>query len=194
MPDYARDKSSAAPLGDVYTDSPSSGPFTSLIHLSTLSTPQNHETSSPYGFVRSAETAQNSTKRRDSDDKLADPSGFDDWDEEWEAEDDGLSDMPSDLRSHQRRPSEAMRSQQPLLSSNGKSHGYDEPTTQPEAPTRRRTFHEADPEELAAKATRTRYMYAGFFLVLCLVSFVVQTETAVYIAEELQWKKSYCML
>ena len=37
-------------------------------------------------------------------------------------------------------------------------------------------------------------MYAAFFLLVSLVSFVVQTETAVYIQHELKWNKAYCML
>ncbi|KAI5307329.1 hypothetical protein KEM56_007263 [Ascosphaera pollenicola] len=43
-------------------------------------------------------------------------------------------------------------------------------------------------------ATRRKYIYASFFLALSLVSFVVQTETAVYIQKELGWVKPYCML
>ncbi|KAI5291852.1 hypothetical protein KEM54_005288 [Ascosphaera aggregata] len=43
-------------------------------------------------------------------------------------------------------------------------------------------------------ATRRKYLYAGFFLALSLISFVVQTETAVYIQKELGWVKPYCML
>ena len=48
--------------------------------------------------------------------------------------------------------------------------------------------------EKALKETRRTYMYAGFFLVLSLVSFVIQTETAVYIQHELGWSKAYAML
>lgn len=36
--------------------------------------------------------------------------------------------------------------------------------------------------------------YAAFFLLVSLISFVVQTETAVYIQHELHWDKAYCML
>jgi drug/metabolite transporter (DMT)-like permease len=42
--------------------------------------------------------------------------------------------------------------------------------------------------------TRRKYIYASFFLLVSLVSFVVQTETAVYIQHELHWDKAYCML
>ena len=48
----------------------------------------------------------------------------------------------------------------------------------------------ATPENL----TRRKYIYAAFFLMVSLVSFVVQTETAVYIQHELKWDKAYCML
>lgn len=48
--------------------------------------------------------------------------------------------------------------------------------------------------EKAMKETRRTYMYAGFFLVLSLISFVIQTETAVYIQHELGWSKAYAML
>jgi drug/metabolite transporter (DMT)-like permease len=48
----------------------------------------------------------------------------------------------------------------------------------------------AVPENL----TRRKYIYAAFFLLLSLISFVVQTETAVYIQHDLKWNKAYCML
>ena len=47
---------------------------------------------------------------------------------------------------------------------------------------------------VARHATRKRYTYAAFFLVLSLISFAVQTETAVYIQSQLHWNKAYCML
>ncbi|RAL61039.1 hypothetical protein DID88_010135 [Monilinia fructigena] len=43
-------------------------------------------------------------------------------------------------------------------------------------------------------ATRKKYTYAAFFLSLSLISFVIQTETAVYIQHQLGWNKAYCML
>lgn len=86
------------------------------------------------------------------------------------------------------------KSHQPLLSAKDDPPGYDSP--QRPALSQRSTsrFHERDPEVAAAKATRKRYVYAGFFLVLSLVSFAVQTETAVYITSHLHWEKAYCML
>lgn len=60
--------------------------------------------------------------------------------------------------------------------------------------TRRPTIRSKSPEHDAAQATRKKYMIALGFLMLSLVSFVVQTETAVYIQHELHWDKPYCML
>jgi hypothetical protein len=56
------------------------------------------------------------------------------------------------------------------------------------------TFHERDPQVEARSATRKKYAYAAGFLVLSLISFTVQTETAVYIQHTLHWNKAYCML
>lgn len=50
------------------------------------------------------------------------------------------------------------------------------------------------PEYQAEQATRRKYIIASGFLLLSLVSFVVQTETAAYIQHELGWAKPYCML
>lgn len=118
--------------------------------------------------------------------------------EEWVNQDneDEASNMPSDLR-----PSldaldalDTGRSHhQPLLSSrDGQPNAYNSPPR----PTlsRKSTFHERDPIAEAKYATKKRYSYAAFFLVLSLISFAVQTETAVYIQSQLHWEKAYCML
>jgi hypothetical protein len=60
--------------------------------------------------------------------------------------------------------------------------------------TRRPTVRSKIPELDAAQATRKKYMIASGFLLLSLASFVVQTETASYIQNDLGWKKPYCML
>lgn len=44
------------------------------------------------------------------------------------------------------------------------------------------------------RATRKKYILAAFFLGVSLITFVIQTETAVYIQRELNWHKPYCML
>ncbi|KAF1815614.1 hypothetical protein P152DRAFT_464419 [Eremomyces bilateralis CBS 781.70] len=102
--------------------------------------------------------------------------------------------MPSDLRPSSQRTRSEGRSRQPLLSEeNLESQAvYNSPP--PPARSRTSTFHERDPEVAAKQATRTRYTYAGFFLLLSLISFAVQTETAVYIQTNLHWNKAYCML
>lgn len=60
--------------------------------------------------------------------------------------------------------------------------------------TRRSTMRSRSPDTQAKMATKKKYTYAAFFLVLSLISFTVQTETAVYIQHELHWNKAYCML
>ncbi|KAK2733749.1 hypothetical protein FQN55_003156 [Onygenales sp. PD_40] len=60
--------------------------------------------------------------------------------------------------------------------------------------TRRSTFRSTTPDYDTKHATRRKYIIASFFLILSLISFVVQTETAVYIQHDLGWKKPYCML
>ena len=55
-------------------------------------------------------------------------------------------------------------------------------------------MRESDPDVEHKAATRKRYTYAAFFLLLSLISFTVQTETAVYIQHELHWNKAYAML
>jgi len=50
------------------------------------------------------------------------------------------------------------------------------------------------PDTQAKLAARKKYTYAAFFLVLSLIAFTVQTETAEYIQHDLGWNKAYCML
>lgn len=121
---------------------------------------------------------------RQSDDSI---QGFESDFEDWEND----SDMPSDLRPPLHRPTDG-KSQTPLLGGRSNS-GYDSPT-RPALTKRRSTFREGNSELSAKNATRQRYIYATFFLLLSLVSFVIQTETAVYIQHNLHWNKAYCML
>jgi hypothetical protein len=95
--------------------------------------------------------------------------------------------MPSDLRPEFDR--DAGRAHSPLLGHRKRDEGSPQPLV-----SRRSTFHERDPESQAKYETRKRYTYAGIFLALSLVSFCVQTETAVYIQHVLEWEKPYCML
>ncbi|KAF4555729.1 EamA-like transporter-like protein 2 [Elsinoe fawcettii] len=140
-------------------------------------TPQRKH-GAPYTFQRGAEEEEGGNEEDDDD--------FEAWDEE----DPLAADMPSDLR-----PAlSAKKSQQPLLSNDKVHQVYDSPHRP--LNTRRSTsrFHERDPEALAKSATRKRYMYAACFLVISLISFTVQTETAVYIQHNLHWNKAYSML
>lgn len=60
--------------------------------------------------------------------------------------------------------------------------------------SRRSTMRSRSPDTQAKMAAKKKYTYAAFFLLLSLISFVIQTETAVYIQHELHWDKAYCML
>ena len=88
------------------------------------------------------------------------------------------------------------RSQVPLLKEERGRASYDSRSggVRPPFHTRLSRFRSRSPELEGSSVTRKKYTYAAFFLVLCLVSFTVQTETAVYIQHELGWKKPYCML
>lgn len=153
--------------------------LSSPIHVSNLSSRQLSRNSSPFAEIPRSQSAH-------QDSSLAEPDSpedfeFDDWDEQDVA-------MPSDLRPELERE-HGGRAHSPLL-----GHKADE--GEPGAPSlsRRSTFHERDPETQAKLETRKRYTYAAIFLALSLVSFTVQTETAVYIQHELKWEKPYCML
>ncbi|OAP62156.1 poly-beta-1,6-N-acetyl-D-glucosamine biosynthesis protein PgaD [Fonsecaea erecta] len=114
-------------------------------------------------------------------------------------DDDDDDDM--DGRTSMHRPT-GPESHEPLLGEDKKAntrgrlespslHG----SSRPAASSRRSTFRSrspsyAQPEDMV----RRKYIYASFFLILSLISFVVQTETAVYIQHELKWDKAYCMM
>jgi hypothetical protein len=105
-----------------------------------------------------------------------------------------------DRRPHLHRPTDG-RSAQPLLrdereSGRGRS-GYSEDGIAPvQRPvfSRRQSMRSRSPDTQAKMATKKKYTYAAFFLGLSLISFTIQTETAVYIQHELGWNKAYCML
>ncbi|KIX00237.1 uncharacterized protein Z518_10376 [Rhinocladiella mackenziei CBS 650.93] len=111
------------------------------------------------------------------------------------SDDDEMSERPS-----MHRPT-GPQSHVPLLqedkqSSRGRPespshHGSSRPLFAPPRSTfRSRSPTYTQPEDMV----RRKYIYATFFLILSLVSFVVQTETAVYIQHELKWNKAYCMM
>lgn len=112
-------------------------------------------------------------------------------DDAFDASDDDMSGRPP-----YRRPSGGL-SNTPLLTDKTQHRGRDDSPPDPMTASfhsrrsmRAKSPTYAEPENL----TRRKYIYASFFLLVSLVSFVVQTETAVYIQHELGWNKAYCML
>ncbi|KAJ5247582.1 hypothetical protein N7468_002565 [Penicillium chermesinum] len=98
------------------------------------------------------------------------------------------------------RPTDG-RSQQPLLKDERRSRlsqssiGNGDAEGRPMLHhTRRPTIQSQSSGNDAARATRKKYLIASGFLLLSLASFVVQTETAVYIQHDLHWDKPYAML
>ena len=94
------------------------------------------------------------------------------------------------------RPTDG-RSQQPLLKDEGRGRTqYESPhgSARPTFAARRSTFRSRSPDLEGSAATKKRYAVAAVFLLISLVAFVVQTETAGYIQNTLGWKKAYCML
>lgn len=168
-----------------------SEPPGSSILLSSLSSQRNSRTPSPFVNIRNSKNKKPSpesqplTKKADQSDS---DSGFDDWN------DDSDDDMPSELRPPFHRPTDG-RSHTPLLAHKDEDDegDYGSPPARPVL-SRRSTFHERDPESEARHATKKRYTYAGGFLLLSLISFAIQTETAVYVQHNLGWEKPYCML
>ncbi|KAL8730952.1 MAG: hypothetical protein Q9166_003742 [cf. Caloplaca sp. 2 TL-2023] len=100
-----------------------------------------------------------------------------------------------DTRPPLHRPTDG-RSQVPLLKDERGRSDASAPngSTRPAFAARRSTFRSRSPDMAGSAATKRKYLYAGFFLLLSLIAFVVQTETASYIQNKLDWKKPYAML
>ena len=122
----------------------------------------------------------------------------------WNPEEGGASDSEleeeagrmADGRPPLHRPTDG-RSHVPLLKDERGRPSYDGPangSARPAFAARRSTFRSRSPDMEGSAAVRKKYTYAAFFLLLSLVSFVIQTETAVYIQHELKWNKAYAML
>jgi hypothetical protein len=117
--------------------------------------------------------------------------GFHDWDSD--------PDEMEDRRPPLHRPTDG-RSEQPLLHKEDEERGrtgYNESGETARRPStfiRRSTLRSRSPDTQAKLAAKKKYTYAAFFLLLSLISFTVQTETAVHIQHELKWNKAYCML
>lgn len=95
----------------------------------------------------------------------------------------------------QHRPSDG-RIKVPLLQDDDDRGrvSYDAPPDLEGRSFRRSQLRSRSPNTAAKLASKKKYTYAAFFLLLSLISFTVQTETAVYIQRKLGWKKAYCML
>ena len=113
---------------------------------------------------------------------------------EWAADPDDEEDEMAE-RPPLHRPTDG-RSHQPLLKDERGRPSYDSPhgSARPAFAARRSTFRSRSPDLNTGSATRRKYTYAAFFLLLSLISFVIQTETAMYIQRDLGWNKAYCML
>lgn len=135
--------------------------------------------------------------RRSSQSKPREDSPYDD-------DDSGEEDASETDEMGERRPTynrhKDGRSGQPLLYKSDDERGRARESPPPTTPSRltfsrRSTMRSRSPADAQALLeTKRKYTYAGFFLVLSLISFVIQTETAVYIQHELGWDKAYCML
>ena len=126
---------------------------------------------------------------RGGEDRDRDREYSSDFGAEWEAAEEDDGDMPSDLRPGNDHKSYS----QPLLSSDKARQSYDGPI-RPSTSRRSSRLRERDPVRVAQAATRKRYTIAAGFLLVSLVTFAIQTETAVYIQHNLGWTKAYCML
>ncbi|KAI9834311.1 MAG: hypothetical protein M1826_004237 [Phylliscum demangeonii] len=91
------------------------------------------------------------------------------------------------------------KAEQRLLDENEDGNGrgrasYDAPSDLERHAYARSQLRSQSPDMAGKDATRKKYTYAAIFLLLSLISFTVQTETAVYIQHSLGWNKAYCML
>lgn len=127
-----------------------------------------------------------------------DPDDFDAW-EEADADDDD-DEMPLRSSPFHRPALNSAHLQQPLLKENDSQQQSNtfveshERSFDRDHISRRSTFRSRTPDVEDKNLTRRKYILASGFLLLSLVSFVIQTETAVYIQHELHWDKPYCML
>jgi hypothetical protein len=151
----------------------------------------------------STENARSYDEARDRESpfqqQLQDPDDFEGWGDD---DDDYNTDTMTSRSPFDQRKQTDAHSQQPLLKEDGpnrQSNTFaeaDEEDYLARPPiSRRSTFRSRTPPIVEDKnLTRRKYILASGFLVLSLISFVIQTETAVYIQHELHWDKPYCML
>ncbi len=184
-----------APSKGFHHNSSPAEPTSSPVHLSPPSSRQDSRFTSPHPILTPSSSSKTSPLRRledrntlQGDDTYGSENSCADWDNQEEEEDPV---MPSDLRASFRTSTDG-KSHAPLLGTTRENGNGAAP--RPSDLRRRSTFHERDPDLEAKTATRKRYTYAACFLLISLVAFTVQTETAVYIQHNLRWKKAYAML
>lgn len=186
----SKDNKLLASLGTSEAKYPSSTP------TPTINTP----TSSPLSKPGSGRASPFPSKTRQSpppkrtvtfksqvDEAPGDAAGDSDYDEE-EGE-------MGESRPALHRPTDG-RSHMPLLKDERGRSSYDGPngSARPAFAARRSTFRSRSPDMEGSAAIKKKYAYAGFFLILSLITFVIQTETASYIQHDLEWDKAYAML
>ncbi|KAL8669818.1 MAG: hypothetical protein Q9168_005609 [Polycauliona sp. 1 TL-2023] len=181
---------STSPGQTIYTP-PSEDPR----HYDGLSAKQPSRGPSPLRSLISEKTS--SPNRRGSISSESDSLSKEEWDHEGSIsgheEDDDDAEM--DTRPPYHRPTEG-RSGVPLLKDErGRSDvSSQNGSARPNFAARRSTFRSKSPDMAGSAATKQKYLYAGFFLLMSLIAFVVQTETASYIQNKLGWQKPYAML
>lgn len=187
----SRDNNLLASLGTTEANYPSSTP------TPTINTPNSSPHSHPPSrraspFRPGLAKARVSPPPRPS---VISKTPFDHGLEEEGAGDSDLEEAEMDTRPPLHRPTDG-RSGVPLLKDERGRPSYDYPngSARPAFSTRKSTFRSRSPDMEGSSAVRKKYTYAAFFLLLSLVSFVIQTETAVYIQHELKWNKAYAML
>jgi drug/metabolite transporter (DMT)-like permease len=176
----------STPSHDVSLDD--SGRSSSPVVVSGLTSRQLSRTSSPFADVPSRHLNGHASTLQEPE-SPTESLEFDDWDEH-------DASMPSDLRP-ELEEAEHDGHRAPLLGGHSKDEDEGTENDMSASGLSRRsthTFHERDPETQAKYETRKKYTYAAITLALSLVSFTVQTETAVYIQHQLKWEKPYCML
>ncbi len=149
-------------------------------HSSRAPSPLTLPASRPFG--RDQRTNGHPTEKLEKEADYESDSDFD-----REEDDDDMSGPRPPLH----RPTDG-RSHQPLLDDDRGRPSYDSP--RPPMLTRKSHMSTRSPDTAARLETRKKYTYAGCFLLMSLVAFVIQTETAVYIQHTLKWNKHYAML
>lgn len=169
-------------------NTPSSSPHSRPLSRRTSPFPLSHLKArvSPPPDLRQSSVVYQSHEDRALGEGASDDSDYDFGGEEVEM---------GDTRPPLHRPTDG-RSGVPLLKDERGRSSYDvsSGSARPAFATRRSTFRSRSPDMEGSSAVRKKYTYAAFFLLLSLITFVIQTETANYIQKGLGWNKAFAML